>query len=402
VTALRARLRLLTGAVVAVTMAASFFPGVASPARAAPAPTALPATPRPELGLAHRLSDGGIRLFRMPLSDTYPGYAVPQTVLTLPRSAGWSFDRSVIVTGSFTRIGGDDGAADFVIWHAMADGSVRMWGVGAGSGPQPMLWHTLRSPWSWASTRLTVGDIDGNGFDDVLVRHRGQPWDRAWAFLSDGSRLGAPVALQRDLWSDINYSRELLSDVDEDGDDDLVSVEEAGSVGGPALYLVNHTPDSGGHVSRWTAFEGLGPQGWSFRNSRQLTGTVSSDDIDDVVTVHRAGDGGLQVWLHENCEPDADPVVAECLRPPVRWQVLRASSGWSFANSRQYLGDTNVDGKPDLISVHRSSSGGLIIWRALNEGTRFGTPQRVTELRPQNGWRWALTRDGVADPYGLF
>jgi hypothetical protein len=186
--------------------------------------------------------------------------------------------------------------------------------------------------------------------------------------------------------------------MDHDGTDDLVTVEETGTVGGPALYLLNHTPDSGGYVKGWTAFDGLGPQGWSFPRSRQLAGPVSPDGIDDVLTVHQAGDGGLYVWLHENCEPDATPVIIECLSPPVRWQVLRAADGWSFANSRQYLAETNGDTHLDLVSVHRSSSGGLVVWRALNDGTRFGTPELVAQLRPEHDWTWAATRDSLNVP----
>jgi hypothetical protein len=158
------------------------------------APAAAGAAPRPDLGLVARRGDGGMNLLRMPLRSQVAGYGTPRLVRSLPASAGFSFDRARVVTRNFGQRSppGDDGSADFVVWHAAGDGSVRMRAVAGGTDTSPKLWLTLRTPWSWADTRLTVGDIDGNGFDDVLVRHRARPSDRLWAFLSDGSRLAAP------------------------------------------------------------------------------------------------------------------------------------------------------------------------------------------------------------------
>jgi hypothetical protein len=44
--------------------------------------------PLPDLGLAARRGDGGIALFRMPLSELEDGFGTPQAVRGLPASAG--------------------------------------------------------------------------------------------------------------------------------------------------------------------------------------------------------------------------------------------------------------------------------------------------------------------------
>ena len=128
--------------------------------------------------------------------------------------------------------------------------------------------------------------------------------------------------------------------------------------------------------------------------SRQLVGDVTGDGRDDLVTVHQQPNGGILVWVHPNCN-----YGYTCLQAPVVWQDLR-TGGWSFAGSRQYLADTNGDGKDDLVGVHQQSGNpGELIWRHLSTGTGFSTPQIIADLRT-GGWTYAASREGVANLYG--
>jgi hypothetical protein len=60
---------------------------------APPAAAEIP-VPLPDLGLAHRAADGGINLFRAPLSELEEGYGEVELVRNLPARAGWRFDRA--------------------------------------------------------------------------------------------------------------------------------------------------------------------------------------------------------------------------------------------------------------------------------------------------------------------
>jgi hypothetical protein len=150
------------------------------------------------------------------------------------------------------------------------------------------------------------------------------------------------------------------------------------------------------------SFLGFAQDGWSFSRSRQLAGDVTGDGQGDVATVHRSGTDGIRVWVHPagwyEYEPDR---WSAALAEPEGWADLR-TAGWSWANSRQYLADTNGDYVLDLVTVHRSGTGGLVVWRHLSDGTRFAAPQRVADLSGRNGWSWLNSREGVADTWGYF
>jgi hypothetical protein len=350
------------------------------------------AVPLPDLGLSIRRPDGGINLFRMPLSELEEGFGVPQLVRGLSGTSGFSFDRSRVLTGDFGDItAGDDGSADHVIWLALPDGGVRVWAVGGGSDTVPRSVHVLRAAtgWSWANTRPMVGDVDGDGWDDLVVRLKASS-ARANVFVlrSDGQRLGAPELWLREDISTYGFdgNRYLLADLHADGRLDYV-------------WLLP-TPPRDGFISwyRWstgTSFSApSGPfwltqgNGWSYAGSRQLAGDVDGDGLTDLVSIKNVTDvPGL--WVQAS---DASPIAL--------WQHL-STGGWSWSRSRQYLADTDGDGLLDVVHVHRSGDGGLRIWRSVSAGTRFYAPEPVATLAARSGWNWSTTREGVANTFGV-
>ncbi len=103
----------------------------------------------------------------------------------------------------------------------------------------------------------------------------------------------------------------------------------------------------------------------------------------------------MLVWVSANCSA-ADGDV--CWEAPVRWQTL--SNGWSFANSRQYLADTDGDYVDDRISVHRSGAGGMFVWRHVSDYGVLRAPERIADLPTSAGWNWSLSRESVANTWG--
>ncbi len=106
--------------------------------------------------------------------------------------------RSPSAATSATSPPSDDGTTDFVIWHAQPGGGVLLWAVGGGGDTEPRLWHDLRTALVVGGRlRPLVGDFTGDGWDDLMVRHRnGAFGTNIWVFPSDGRRLGAP-----EIWS---------------------------------------------------------------------------------------------------------------------------------------------------------------------------------------------------------
>jgi len=197
--------------------------GVGAPEQpdAGPAATYVP---MPDLGFAHRRSDGGINLFRVPLSDVESDVGTTYSVRSLPASSGYRFDRARVIAGDFGNLTpGDDGTADQVIFHMGSDGGARVFGIGGGSDTAPRLWRVLprSAGWSWADSRPVAGDVNGDGWDDLVVVHKSRENGIAWVMLSDGSKLGAPQRWGA-VFADVATTRFSLADSDGDGNEDLL------------------------------------------------------------------------------------------------------------------------------------------------------------------------------------
>jgi len=355
--------------------------------------------PMPDLGITHRLPAGGMNLWRMPLSELETGYGQPQLVKTL-NFGGFSYDNSKTLAGDVGDItASDDGTADHIIWHAQPNGGVLLWAVGGGSDTTPRLWQDLRTGgWSYADSHPMLGDVNGDGWDDLVVLHSINPVSaNAWVFLSDGHQLGAPQVWSYSVPAWAWWNRYVLADVNRDGAADLVQVRPDYGAGPGMSWVVRRSMGGSSFDSGAMLFTGPVSGGWSFYDSRQLVGDVTGDGVTDMVTIHAQPNGGILVWLHKGCQTWPG---TPCLSPPVIWQDLR-TGGWSFAGSRQYLADTNGDGIDDLVSVHQQAfNAGELIWRHVSTGTGLLAPQVIADLRT-GGWRYLVSREGVADTWGL-
>lgn len=372
-----------------------------APAADAPVAGAAAApVPLPDLGLAPRRPDGGMTLYRMPLSDLEGDVGTASRLRSLPMITGYSYDKAKIVAGDFADFtAGDDGTADTVIYHAGSDGSARIYVVGGGSDTAPRLLRVLpkSAGWSWADSRPLAGDVNGDAWDDLVIVHRARAGTIVWVMPSDGvgGGLGAPVRWGS-MPGDFGSTRNHLADADWDGVADLLTTGP-GAVGVAfTTSVLLSRPDGSGSLGWRAGASFTTAAGWSFADSRQLAGDVDGDGMADLVTIARSGSGGVLVWVSVNCSA-ADGDV--CWEAPTRWQTL--TTGWSFANSRQYLADTDGDFVDDLVSVHRSGSGGMIAWRHVSNRTVFTAPQQLANLTSASGWNWSSSKESVANTWGL-
>lgn len=344
--------------------------------------------PSPALPLAHRLTPGGLNLWQLPLADRAGDYGRPALRKTLD-FGGFSYDRSRTVTGNVARVtASDDGSDDTILWHAQPNGGVLVWAVGGGSDTSPRLWLDLRTGgWAWAASVPMVGDVNGDGWDDLVVRHAYGSASNVWVFLSDGAKLGQPQ-----LWGKTYglEQRSVLGDVDGDGRADLLVTRPAAGGSGLTYEVLGAAANATGFTGfRSTVFTGPSSAGWSDAASRTVIGDVTGDGKADVVTLHaQGGNPGLLVWVHRNC---GQSLGTTCFEQPAVWQDMR-TGGWSYLASRQYLADTDGDGVDDLVSVHsQSGNPGLLVWRNRSSTAGFGAPQILADLRT-GGWSYAASR----------
>lgn len=398
VTSLRSRVAVLAAVLLAVLVTVSS--GTAGAAAAA-----TPEMAGPQLTFAHRIAaTGGVQLWAIPL---FGSSSLTPRLQPALQGGGWSWDRSLPLTGHFGALTpGDPDATRVVFWHAAADGSVRVWAVGGGADTAPRWLTDLRASWSWQNSRPMVADLDGNGWDDLLVVHRANcssgGWCDAnvWGLFSDGQRLGAPRLLKSGHpWTGVRYT---VGDFDHHVGDDLMTTQVVYGENGPNLgYRVDLVDTDG---TTWAlngvdqAFTGPAAAGWSYAGSRQLVGDVTGDGWDDIVTIHALTNApGFLVWVHANCTAVVGNPL--CFAPPVLWQDLRGAP-WSGPGSRQFLADTDGDHRVDLVTLHRSGTDtGMLVWRSVSTGYRFQAPQQLAHLPGRAGWNFGLSREGVSEPF---
>ena len=237
-------------------------------------------------------------------------------------------------------------------------------------------------------TRLSVTDIDGDGFADVIVRHGAGPDD----FAPGGERrrfllrnLGAGGGFEdvtqtsgllqgrADPGPDVGRPSEIVAsgDVDNDGDLDIVTAKSVSDLSEPLLETTELMLNNGDGT-----FE-LGPEESAIRFAGQVSmpAGVSFADIDR--------DGNLDVWVAHTMAAGASwPLPDRVLLgdgagvfvdntpqlginasawtiPPV---ALNAAKGYSWAWSSAAC-DLNGDGTPELLASSYGRSPNHL-WRA--------------------------------------
>jgi hypothetical protein len=287
------------------------------------------------------------------------------------------------------RSGSDDGnramAAGFddLVILDQFDGSSWITSIGGGAS-YPIGSATT---WSAAGTRLLGGDLHGDAVGDAVVVRRVTGGFQLWALPWNG--VGYDPAL-KSLWGLVNTggfnfdrSRQLMGDVNGDGFDDIVTIHHQ-LTGGLRVWVHPNTGSGFGTPQQW---QNLSTGGWSYDKSRQSLADVDGDGLADLVTTHRLATGGLVLWVHLS--------TGTLFEVPAQWQNLSAG-GWSYDGSRQMTGDVNGDGLDDVVSAHRQSTGGLILWAHLSGGASFQAPAVWQNLRT-GGWSFANSQQRVLD-----
>jgi hypothetical protein len=269
-----------------------------------------------------------------------------------------------------------DGAGDVVLVRRLATGGLQLYTVPWHSGgfydtSAGALWATVSGGgWSFDGSRQLIGDVDGDGRNDVVSVHRQSKGGlNVYVHRNTGTSFASPVlwqSLKTGGWSYDN-SRQMLADVDGDGSADLVSSHRQ-SAGG--LHLWAHR-STGSAFASPVVWADLRNGGWSYANSRQVAGDVNGDGRDDIVSSHEQSTGGLLIWAHRS--------TGGAFASPAVWSDLK-TGGWSFDQSLQLAADIDADGDGDLYTAHRSSTGQYNIWTHTSTRTAFQAPSLYRDV----------------------
>jgi hypothetical protein len=203
--------------------------------------------------------------------------------------------------------------------------------------------------WSWIGTlpgaigsRVgTAGDVNGDGFGDILV-------DNTNIYIFEGSASGLPTTANRILTgassSGFGISVSTAGDVNGDGySDTIVGAPYYGSTSTGAAFLFHGSPSPLQLAAAWSA-EG-DKDNASFGTSAAAAGDVNGDGYADVLVGAEYFDDGQanqgKVFFYFG-SPTGLPTVPD-------WTAVGESADTNFGQSVSTAGDVNGDGYDDIL-----------------------------------------------------
>ncbi|MFE7379774.1 FG-GAP-like repeat-containing protein [Streptomyces zhihengii] len=225
--------------------------------------------------------------------------------------------------------------------------------------------HVAGHTWTARTAHLRTdlgGDYDADGRTDVLTAYDYEKATTGLFVAKAGSEGGhnPPQEYWSDEPGDFDYTRTKWGsgDFNGDGRSDVVGFYDYGTAGVGAWSFL--TQAAGPPVRRKSV---VVPTGWDWSRTTVLTGDVNGDGRDDLVLVQNKGNGVTGVY-RSLARTDGS------FENPVLSYESPAGYWWS-ENVRYTMGDTNGDGRDDIIGLYVFATGaaGLYTFTAKADGS---------------------------------
>lgn len=202
-----------------------------------------------------------------------------------------------------------------------------------------------------ALTKAFTADVNGDGRKDLIYARTNSTGELVLrAYVSDGT--GSFVA-QPSHNTGIDYARSdgsfaslIKADVNGDGRDDLVHVRANGA--GRLVFRVLLSDGAGGFISGPSYDSGLDASGNGNTFARVFVADVNGDGRDDVVHVRTNDEGNLMFAVHLSDD-------AGGFKPQARYDTGRRYSPVSDPLTKLFAADLNGDRRTDIVYVHTKS-----------------------------------------------
>ncbi|MFF8553076.1 FG-GAP-like repeat-containing protein [Streptomyces sp. NPDC015501] len=301
-------------------------------------------------------TEGGNRSSLFAFYSTGTGFAEPKQVWS---SGAFTWSKSRLTAGDFTGDGKDDLA---VLYDSGASDTGAITSLytftstGAGFSSPKKTW-TTPGGFTWSKSKVTSGDYNGDGKDDVAVFYDGGTSatgqvSSLYTFTSTGTGFANP----RKTWTTpggFTWSAGQVTsgDYNKDGKDDVAVLYNGGKSADGKFISSLYTFNSDGTAfdnprKTWTS---SGSFNW---NATKLTsGDYSGDGRDDVAVLYNRGT--TEAGVHQSALFTFASTGTDFAAPREAW----ASSGsFNWDASQPVSGDFDKDGKADVGLLYRAGT----------------------------------------------
>ncbi len=297
----------------------------------------------------------------------------------------WSFDASKITNGDFDGDGIDDIA---VVYGYETEREVKIFvfkGTAQGGFDAPVIWWSSGAGnWDWEGSKITSGDYNGDGKDDLamLYGYKAERDVRAFVFLSDSDKFVNSASwfqAGRNNW-DWEGSKLVTGDFDGDGKDDLLVLYGYQTERDVIAFVLKSDGNKFKSPKSW--FQ-AGRNNWDWAGSKLSVGDYNGDGKDDLAILY-----GYQV------ERDVIAFVftsdGSKLNSPQNWWQAGAGN-WDWAGSKLLSGDYDGDGKDDMAMFYGYGGSQSAIFGFISSGNKFNTTP-IWYNSGTGNWAWSATK----------
>jgi hypothetical protein len=335
---------------------------------------------RDDVAAMYGYASGRVALFTFGANAT-GGFGAP--VKSWEAAPGnWTFSRMKLTTGDANGDGRDDVAA----MYGYADGRVALFTFLAnpdgGFAAPVKSWETPAGNWTFAHVKLLGGDFNGDGRDDVGAMY-GYATGRValFTFLADATGgYAAPVRSWETPAGNWTFARAKLAtgDYNGDGRDDVAAFY--GYADDRAAMFTFVADATGGFAAPVKSWETT-PGNWYFQHVKLVSGDHDGDGRDDVGAMYGYASGRVALFTF------GANATGGFEAPVKSWEA--APGSWAFARLKVTSGDSNGDGRDDVAAFYGGADDSASMFTfGANATGGFGAPVKSWETTPGN-WYFA-------------